>query len=236
MGIVTVLLAVAYSLPITIASLSYLLRFSLDFYTAIGFLSMLALPYVKRSVKGIVVVIYLPAALSLGLLFMTGNPSMLIGLATGYILVSPIELIISSVSQGPASTLVSYIFAYFISIMLVDAVSRGANSSLTLLPYLVRTAMEGRFGAGLAEDMVGITAIMLPMTAIASVVLAFSVMLKERYEGFEDYLIVIKALVVAAVTSILLATLSSVDILISSIVLPASAMIMLALSSYFTRK
>jgi hypothetical protein len=108
-------------------------------FVFLGIFSLIMILLSDRIKWGGILTVYLPAAYSIYILVVGGNPVPFISLASGYILAMPLVLIISMITaRTPAALIGSYFTAYTSSLILYGAVYAGYNSPEKLFIYLVR--------------------------------------------------------------------------------------------------
>jgi len=219
------------SLPLTLSFCLYISRFDVvNSYALIGVATLFTLQYLNKSPKALMMAFYGPVLLAIYTLVFHGNFILILGLGTGYLLVSPILMFLSSLSESPKGMLTSYLFAYLTSLLILEVVMAGATTSQTLFMRLVRLLV-----AIISERVVPFYPVAgfssaVELLAIPTALGAFGLvfLVASSYNAFKlglhDYAGIVKAVLLSIVSTSFIAFLSLESPSTVSLIIATSAL------------
>jgi len=168
--------------PLAISLLTYLKTDFSNYYMVLGAISLVLITSTDRLKWAGVGLVYLPAAYTVYLLF-NGDPAPFLGLATGYVLISPIVFTLAAYnSKNLSGLLTGYFTAYVFATLLYAVVEGGNTKPEAVFTTLVRNLI-GVFGG----DVVNIIPqqnppifLMSTITGAATIALLLSISIKSE--------------------------------------------------------
>lgn len=231
------------SFPLTFSFLLCVSRLNLvNSYALIGMIALPLLFYVQRNAKAATITVCGPLIPALCVLVLHGDPSLMLGLGSGYLLITPFTIFLSSLWQSPRGILTSYLSCYGIAFVILDVVLTGVATSDSLLvqfgAFLVSTFLQKILpfyptgGFGLAGELLAVP------TALGAVGLAFLIASSCKAFNIElkGYVRMVKAMLLSVVSTSLIALLSLVDSSMTSLIIAVSVLVLAIVVSQVSRR
>jgi hypothetical protein len=199
-------------------------------YALIGIIASTLLLYAQRNAKAAIITVCGPFVPALYLLVLYGDPNLVLSLGSGYLLISPLVIFLSSLAENPRGILTSYLFSCCLALVILNVVLAGIATADSLLvqfgAFLVATFL-GKIlpfypagGFGLAGELLG-----MPI-AVGAVGLAF--LLASSPKGFNirlsGYVRMVKAMLLSAVFISLISVLSLVSSSMTNVIIAVSVL------------
>lgn len=196
-----------------------------------GYLSLIASIEIPKEEISLTI-LYIPLTTCLALLF-AGNPSAILGLVLGYILLLPTILLASSYDLKKPSILQMIYLASILYIMYIFGVSIRESNVFTILSKLIRPEISDIFQRGLLGDTIFIVLLAPSMVVFIwklmdSIPLSTSDLTSSRTA--------LKALLITLLSVLFIAVIAAILPLYSLILISASILASLTLILYYSRR